>query len=199
MGTRGPRRPCPALIQPPPAACATCRALFAGTVAPVRAAAGHGLSLFFWQARPVCVARSSARPAAATRARAGPQPRLSGVWSLRAGAVCNFCKHTSFLTLCPKAKLTHAQTWLAHSCRGQVSSPGCCVDFTMHGLRLSCSDLPSSSAVRAGATAGAVGVSAHGSSCGTTPMSSGPSTSTSTPSMTPTEETPTCASAFRGR
>ena len=70
----------------------------------------------------------------------------------------------------------------------------------MHGLRLSCRDLPpSSSSVRTGATAGALGVSAHGSSCGTTPLSSGQSTNTSSPSTTPTEEGPSSADAFRGR
>lgn len=70
----------------------------------------------------------------------------------------------------------------------------------MHGLKLSCSDLPpSSSSVRTGATAGALGVSAHGSSCGTTPLSSGQSTNTSSLSTTPTEEGPHIADDFSGR
>jgi len=58
----------------------------------------------------------------------------------------------------------------------------------MKGLRLSCGDLPPSSA-RTGASAGSLGVCAHRSSCGTTPQSSGQSTNASSVSSTPTEDT----------
>jgi len=203
-GPCGPRRPCPTLIQPPAAAFSTCRVPFAGAVYPVRAASARGLSVSF--GRPVLFALHVSgfeRRVPATGVPA--EPRTSRIYEVHGARVRMqiapiFASSTLFLTLCPRAKTL--RTWRT-AVAGTAPPLDCCVDFNnMHGLRLSCSDLPSSSAVRTGTTAGAVGVSAHGSahtSCGTTPVSSGPSTSTSTPSTTPTDEAPACANAFRGR